>query len=120
MKSSMKVNYNTVDEYMSTLPEEIREKLEKLRAIIRQAAPKARTGSLQVNLEKTQQATKARPALSNAAKPNPRTLAVDRGARPQTTAKPSTGTRVTVSPKAPAATPVKGTPGPPRFGTSHS
>jgi uncharacterized protein YdhG (YjbR/CyaY superfamily) len=36
-----KVSYSTVDEYISTFPQEIQEKLNKLRNVIKEAAPEA-------------------------------------------------------------------------------
>lgn len=37
-----KTNFKTIDEYISTFPEEVQEKLEKIRQTIRGAAPKAK------------------------------------------------------------------------------
>lgn len=36
-----KTNFKTIDEYIGTLPDEVRERLEKVRQIIRETAPEA-------------------------------------------------------------------------------
>jgi uncharacterized protein YdhG (YjbR/CyaY superfamily) len=41
MKATAATKFKTVEEYLSTLPKEVRIKMEKLRSTIKQAAPEA-------------------------------------------------------------------------------
>lgn len=42
MKKQGKATYSTIDEYLSTLPSDVKQKLEDLRCIIKETAPKAK------------------------------------------------------------------------------